>query len=257
MNRLSLHTIDLNADLGEHDGDGVARDDAILALVTSASISCGFHAGSPEVMRRTISAARDHGVSIGAHPGYPDRGNFGRVELGLPVRDIAYSFSAQLEHFSAACETEGVRLRYVKPHGAMYNRAARDRELAAALCQVVMRFDSSLPLLTLAGGAMETEALSAGLPVVREAFIDRGYLSDGFLVPRSDDGAMISDAATAASRAVRMVLEHRVAAVDGTEINLSPQSLCVHGDGADALRIIAATRKALEAAKISIEPFAS
>jgi len=257
LNHLSPPTIDLNADLGEHDGNGAAGDDAILDLVTSASVSCGSHAGSPDVMRRTICAARDRNVSIGAHPGYPDRGSFGRVELGLPVRDVADSFRAQLDHFYAACDAEGTRVRYVKPHGALYNRAARDRELSAALCEVVVRLDSSLTLLSLAGGALETEALSAGLPVVREAFVDRGYLPDGFLVPRSDAGAMIADPAGAASRAVRMVLEHRVSAVDGTDIPISPQSLCVHGDGANALRVIAATRRALEAAQITIQSFAS
>ncbi|HVF39601.1 MAG TPA: 5-oxoprolinase subunit PxpA [Gemmatimonadaceae bacterium] len=249
-------SIDLNADLGEHDGEGAAADNAILDLVTSANISCGGHAGSPGVMRLTVAAAKERGVAIGAHPGYPDRANFGRVELDLPSHEIGEMLEKQIRELASVCRDEHATLRYVKPHGAMYNRAARDDELARVIAACIVRIDPALHVLALAGSALERAAHTAGLQVTAEAFIDRGYLADGMLVPRGHRGDLLTDPQIAAARAVRMVTEHSGDAIDGTKLQLFPGSLCAHGDGAHALEMVKSTRKALGDAGIVIEAFA-
>ena len=247
-------SIDLNADIGEHDGKGYSRDTAILDVVTSANIACGKHAGSLEVMRRTVALAYERGVSIGAHPGYPDREGFGRRELDLPADEIVESFQKQVDNMMACCEAEGARLRYVKPHGALYNRAAKDEKLASLLAACVWTIDKSLVMLALAGGALERESRARGLVTAGEAFIDRGYLPDGTLVPRDQPAAVVDDAQLIAMRAVEFA-NGTVESTDGARISIDAQSLCVHGDGDHALETVRIARAALEAAGFTIEPF--
>jgi UPF0271 protein len=249
-------SIDLNADIGEHDGDGYASDFALLEVISSANIACGAHAGSTEVMRATIAAAYERGVSIGAHPSYPDREGFGRRDLGLANDAIVHSFEAQVELLAEACAVEGAVLAYVKPHGALYNRAAKDAELAHLLAACVFRFDSWLTMLALADSALEHESKAAGLRVAREAFIDRAYLADGTLVPRDQMGAVLHDSEAAATRAVLMARDHEVTAIDGTILRVDADSFCVHGDSDNALETILLARGALEGAGFSIRPFA-
>ncbi|MEO8575640.1 MAG: 5-oxoprolinase subunit PxpA [Gemmatimonadales bacterium] len=249
-------SIDLNADLAEHDGDSFAHDDAILDVVSSASIACGAHAGSPVVMRQTIASAYTKGVSIGAHPGYPDREGFGRRESKLSITAIGDSVAAQIEQLLDCCAAEGAKLVYVKPHGALYNRAMKDAELSAELVKRIAAIDDSLIILTLPKSALARISIVMGLSIAREAFIDRAYLPDGKLVPRSESGAVIHEVDAAASRAVEMARDHRVMAIDGTEIGIDAQSFCVHGDSIHALQTVTEARRRLEAAGFSIETFA-
>jgi 5-oxoprolinase (ATP-hydrolysing) subunit A len=254
--RPSIRSIDLNADLGEHEGAGFESDSALLDLVSSANIACGAHAGSPEVMRMTVATAYEKGVAIGAHPGYPDREGFGRRELDIGMAQIIASVEAQIELMAECCAVEGARLSYVKPHGALYNRAARDADLAGMLSSVIAKFDSSLIVLALADGALEREAHAHGLRVAREAFIDRSYREDGSLVPRGIEGALIDNPSISAERAVRIAADNEVVTLSGTVLQITPDSLCVHGDSLHALDTLRATRQQLERAGITILPFA-
>jgi UPF0271 protein len=207
-------------------------------------------------MRQTVATARDLGVAIGAHPGYPDREGFGRREMNLDIETIADSFTSQIQRMAECCNSEAAMLRYVKPHGALYNRAVREKQLAARLAQCVAALDPTLAMLGLAGSFLESAARAAGLTAAREAFIDRGYMPDGTLVPRDKSGALIDDPEAAASRAVTMVRDGTVISVEGTLIRLAADSLCVHGDGARALESVSAARRALENAGVAILPFA-
>ena len=253
---ISARSIDLNADLGEHDGDGFAHDDAILDVVSSASIACGAHAGSLSVMRKTVASAYSKGVSIGAHPGYPDREGFGRRDTALSIAAIGDSIAAQIEKLGDCCNVEGARLVYVKPHGALYNRAANDDELATELVTRIAELDETLVILTLPESALGRMAAQNGIRVAREAFIDRAYMRDGRLVPRSQENAVIHDIETAARRAVEMARDRSVLAIDGEPIGIDAESLCVHGDSANALEAVTEARRQLEAAGFSIAPFA-
>ncbi|MDB4948912.1 MAG: hypothetical protein JWM27_1561 [Gemmatimonadetes bacterium] len=250
-------SIDLNADLGEGFGAYRAGDDAgLLRVVTSANVACGFHAGDPLVMRRTVADAAAHGVAVGAHPGYPDLLGFGRRDLAASADEVTAYVVYQIGALSAFCAAAGTRLRYVKAHGALYNRAARDASVADAVAQGVHLADPSLVLLGLAGSELVRAGRAAGLRVAAEAFVDRAYLPSGDLVPRSEPGATLHDAAQVAARAVRMAREGTVEAIDGTVLHVSPDSLCAHGDNPDALAIVRAVREALEAAGIAVAPFA-
>jgi UPF0271 protein len=250
-------SIDLNADIGEHDGEGYSADSLLLDIVTSASIACGKHAGSLEVMRRTVALAYERGVSIGAHPGYPDREGFGRREIGLSLEKILDSFEIQIQNLQACCDAEGAMLRYVKPHGALYNRAVKDSELAGLLAASVARLDSSLMMLALAGSALDTESRAHGLRSVPEAFIDRAYLADGTLVPRAREGAVIEDSAAAAARAVTLATGEGLETLDGSVIAIEAKSLCVHGDSRNALDTVRLARVRLTEADFTIAPFAA
>jgi UPF0271 protein len=250
-------SIDLNADIGEHDGEGYSADSLLLDIVTSASIACGKHAGSLEVMRRTVALAYERRVSIGAHPGYPDREGFGRREIGLSLEKILDSFEIQIQNLQACCDAEGAMLRYVKPHGALYNRAVKDSELAGLLAASVARLDSSLMMLALAGSALDTESRAHGLRSVPEAFIDRAYLADGTLVPRAREGAVIEDSAAAAARAVTLATGEGLETLDGSVIAIEAKSLCVHGDSRNALDTVRLARARLTEADFTIAPFAA
>lgn len=255
--RHDVTSIDLNADLGE--GFGRYRLDSdleLLTLVSSANVACGFHAGDPVVMRETVSRAAARRVAVGAHPSYPDLVGFGRRELGASPEEVEADVVYQIGALSAFCVGHGTRLRYVKPHGALYNRAAKDRTIAQAIVRGIRSVDPDLMLLGLDGTVMLTEAEAAGINVAREAFVDRAYLADGHLVPRGQPGAVLDDVATIVERALRMVTERFVIAIDGTRRIVRPDSLCVHGDGPHAVAIVRALRERLESVGIEIAPFA-
>lgn len=251
-------SIDLNADLGEYTGtDGAARDDAILDVVSSASIACGVHAGDAAVMQRTVEAAAARGVSIGAHPSYPDREGFGRREVEMPSHELSAEIISQVEALAVCCAKAGARLRFVKPHGALYNVAAREPPIARIVAEAVRRVDRHLVLLGLAGSALLREGARAGLAVASEAFADRAYLPDGTLLSRNRAGAVLNDAGEVARRAVVMAREHFVTSVDGLRVKVDADSLCVHGDNPEALALVIATKMALESDGFTIAPFAS
>lgn len=249
-------TIDLNADLGEGYGAWPAPADAeLFPLISSASVACGFHAGDPGRMRETAALAARHSVVVGAHPGYPDLLGFGRRDLAASAREVTDYVAYQVGAMIACARAAGTRVSYVKPHGALYNRAARDPEIARAVADGVRAADPALALLGLAGSALVTCAREAGLHAVSEAFLDRGYQRDGSLVPRGAAGAILDDPAAAAARAVRLVRERTVDAVDGTALRVEAESLCVHGDGARAVLVLGAVRARLAAEGIAVAPF--
>ena len=252
-NFVVVPSIDLNADLGE----GCGRDEELLALVSSASIACGAHAGDERTMRIAIERALARDVSIGAHPGYPDHAGFGRVETGATPDEIRASVLVQLERFTAACGDLGARCRHVKPHGALYNRAMGDAAAAASIARAVAGFDPSLIVLCMPASRLHDAAEAAGLAVAREAFLDRAYASATELVPRSSPAALIDDPATAAARAERMVVSQVVTSLDGSDHELHAESLCVHGDNPRAVALMSAVRSTLERAGVAIAPFSA
>jgi 5-oxoprolinase (ATP-hydrolysing) subunit A len=248
--------VDLNADMGEGFGRYRLNDDALLATVTSASVACGFHAGDPVVMRETVMSALARGVTIGAHPGYPDLVGFGRRDLALTPSEVEAIVVYQVGALQAVCAAAGAKLRYVKPHGSLYNRAARDAAAADAIAHAVRSVDSSLILLGLARSALIEAADRVGIRSVSEAFVDRGYRSDGTLVPRGEPGAILTDVGTIAERALRMVEKGTVLSVDGHVVIVRAESFCTHGDGPDAVAIVRAVRTRLEQAGVGIASFA-
>ena len=247
-----MAAIDLNAALGETvDGRPTADDEAMFAVISSANVACGGHAGDPASMREAVERAQRFGVAVGAHPSYPDRENFGRVPVTMTPTSLRAAVAEQLEALAAA----GADIRYVKPHGALYHAVTADAEQADAVAGAVAAFSARvgrpLPLLGL-GGAIARAAASAGLPFVREAFLDRGYLADGALVPRTRPGALLDDPRAVAERAVRLVREGVVEAVDGTLVAVDAASLCVHGDSPAAVEIARAVRAALDAEGVEV-----
>jgi len=251
-------TIDLNADLGEGFGRWqVADEHDVLPLVTSASVACGFHAGDPLTMRRTVALARRHGVAVGAHPGYRDLVGFGRRDLGASPQEITADVVYQIGALAAVCRAEGVPLRYVKPHGALYNRAVVDAAAADAIAEGVRLADPSLALLGLAGSALVAAAERAGLRAVGEAFADRAYLAGGRLAPRGRPGAVLDDAGAAVRQALDIVREGRVRTLDGATHELAAGSLCVHGDNPHAPALLRALRAAFARAGIAVAAFAA
>ena len=252
-----MRTIDLNCDLGESYGRWALGDDeAMLELASSANVACGFHAGDPTVMRRTVATARDRGVGIGAHPGYADLRGFGRTAMSVPAEDVANDVLYQLGALGAICRAEGAELRHVKPHGALYITMAHDAELAAAVVGAVAAFDAGLALLVPAGSLAADVAADAGLRIVREAFLDRAYGPDGNLAPRHAPGSVLEDPEMVAARAVRLATEGTVAAADGTELDLQPETLCLHGDTPGAVELARGVTAALERAGVRIARFA-
>lgn len=249
--------IDLNSDLGETvDGLPTADDATMFALVTSANLACGFHAGDAASMRQSTRLAAEHGVSLGAHVSYDDRAGFGRRDVDVGADELRAQVLAQLSALAEAARGAGTRIRYVKPHGALYNRIVHDRVHAAAVAAAVAEFDRALPLLGLAGSEIHRAAAAHGLGFVGEAFVDRAYRSDGTLVPRSEPGAVLVDPRAAADRAVGMVRSGAVTATDGTVIPVDVRSLCVHGDTRGAVAMAREVRSALVAAGVTVEPFA-
>ena len=250
-------SVDLNGDLGEGFGVWTLGDDeALLGIVSSANVACGFHAGDPDTLRRVCGRAAELGVVIGAHVGYHDLAGFGRraidVEPAMLTNDVIYQLGA-LDGFARVA---GTRVRYVKPHGALYNTAFHDGAQAAAVVEAIVLYDASLPVMGLPGSALLTIANEAGLATVTEAFADRGYTPQGTLVPRSQPGALLHDPSQIAERMIRMVTTGLVRTSDGTDVSISADSVCVHGDSANAVEMAGALRQALAAAGVGIHPFA-
>ncbi len=233
-----MTSIDLNADLGEGCGD----DEALLGIVTSANIASGGHAGDVRTMETTVRAAIRHGVAIGAHPSYPDRAGFGRLQMERTPNEIFDDVLEQTRALATVADAQGARLRHVKAHGALYNVAARDRDVADAISRAVVAFDPELAIVGLAGGAQLLSARVHGLRAIAEVFADRGYRPDGSLIARGQPGALIDDVDTAVAQALAL-------ARAGTG-----QTICIHGDGPHALAFARAIRAALEDAGIAIAP---
>ena len=248
--------LDLNCDLGESFGAyTIGCDDQVLPYITSANIACGYHAGDPTVMHRSVALCRQYGVQVGAHPGLPDLVGFGRRRMQIAPAEAADCVAYQIGALRAFCEEEGVPLHHVKPHGALYNMAAKDRALADAICRAVQTAAPGAILLALSGSEMVEAAKAIGLPVACEVFADRGYQPDGTLVPRGQPGAMIEEEDAAIARVVRMAREGKVAARDGSEVTLQADSVCVHGDGPKALAFVEKLRAALPAEGITLRAF--
>ena len=250
-----MPSIDLNCDMGESFGAFTIGADAdVMRSISSANVACGFHGGDPGVMRRTVRLAKAAGVSVGAHPGLPDLAGFGRREMQVAAADVADMVAYQVGALEAIARSEGVPLRHVKAHGALYNMAARDRALADAIAGAVRAFDPSLILFVLPSSELHRAGEAAGLTVAPEGFADRAYEPDGSLTPRSRPGAVIHDAAAVVQRAVRMATEGLVRATDGSEIALSVTTICTHGDTPGAPELTRRLREGLERAGVAIAP---
>lgn len=252
-----MATIDLNSDLGENVPERVVGDDAaMLRVVTSANVACGFHAGSPEGIRATLAEAVARGVAIGAHPGYRDYEGFGRVDVEIDDATLQAHVEYQLGALGALAASAGGRMVYVKPHGALYNRIAHDEAHARVVVAAVRAVDPSLVLLGLAGSVVLDVAEAAGLATAAEAFADRAYTPEGLLVSRKEPGSVLHDPEAVAVRMVRLAQEGVLEAIDGTTVAVRAESICVHGDSPGAIAMAEATRGALEAAGVAIAPFA-
>jgi 5-oxoprolinase (ATP-hydrolysing) subunit A len=254
----STLSMDLNADLGERfDSWRQGDDEALLSVVTTTHIACGFHSGDPTIMLETVSAAVRFGVLIGAHPSYFDRAGFGRRPMDVDPRKVRADVLYQIGALDGVARAAGTSVRSVKAHGALYNRMATDVACAQAVAQATRDFDDSMWLVVPAGSLAVEVARSAGLRVAEEAFCDRRYTPVGTLVPRGETGALITDPAEAARRAVRLGRDHEVETTDGRSLHLSPTTLCVHGDTPGAASVARTVRSALEQAGIAVGPFGS
>ena len=240
--------VDLNADLGE----GAGHDDELLALVTSANIACGFHAGDAETIRRSIEAARDRQVAVGAHPSLFDRENFGRKELPVKPDEVFDAVVYQLGIFQAIADAAKVRPNHVKPHGALYNMAVRDQELANAIGRAIAKVDTKLILFAPQNSALARAGETSGLQIAHEVFADRNYLSDGSLVPRTRPDALLHDPEEAASRVVRMLGEGKVRSVEGVDVDVCAETVCLHGDTPGAVSFARTLTARLEKEGVSI-----
>lgn len=248
-----MYKVDLNSDLGESFGAyTIGMDSEILKYVSSANVACGYHAGDPLVMEKTVKLAKEAGCAVGAHPGYPDLVGFGRRNLAATPAEVKAYVKYQLGALLAFTGSNGVAMQHVKPHGAMYNMAAKDEKLAAAIAEAIAEVDNRIILLGLANSKMLTAGKAAGLKVASEVFADRAYLEDGNLVPRSQPGAVIHDKDVAIARTVRMVTEGTVETVTGKVIEIKADSICVHGDNPSALVFVENIRKKLEESGVEI-----
>jgi UPF0271 protein len=238
--------LDLNCDVGEAETpEQVAQELRLLPLVTSVNVACGGHAGGPAAMRRTVQAARAQHLAIGAHPGFPDRTSHGRREQEWTTGSVRELIHSQVGALREICREESVRLSHVKPHGALYNMAARDRTLAEAIATAVFEFDPSLILVGLAGSALVAAGAALGLVTASEGFADRAYRSDGSLSPRDQPGAVIDDDSVAVAQALSITREGTVRAIDGSVLLLRIDTLCLHGDTPGALTLAQSLRRAL------------
>lgn len=251
-----MRTIDLNSDLGENTPDRIVGDDAsMLEIVSSANVSCGFHAGSPEGIRETLAAAVRAGVVIGAHPGYRDYENFGRTPVDVDSATLQAQVEYQLGALIGLASAVGGSVAYVKPHGALYNTIARDERQARDVVAAIRAIDQGLVLLGPAGGVVLEVAERAGLAWTAEAFADRAYLPDGRLVPRTRPDAVLHDPSAVAERMVRLASEGVIRAIDGTDVAVSARSICVHGDSPGAVAMAAEVRRRLSDFGVTIAPF--
>jgi len=251
-----MKTIDLNSDLGESYGAWRMGDDAaMLEVVSSANVACGFHAGDPAGILRTVKAAAQRGVAIGAHVSYPDIAGFGRRDMDIAPADLTADVVYQIGALQGLAAAAGTTVRYVKPHGALYNRIAVDAVQGAAVIAALKSVDPTLVLMGLAGAPILDQARAAGLTVVAEAYADRAYTPAGHLVPRREAGAVLHDASLIAARMVRLATEGVVEAIDGSVIRIDAQSICVHGDSPGAVAIARALRGRLEAQGLTVASF--
>ncbi len=249
-----MYTVDLNCDLGESFGAyEIGKDKDIIPLISSANVACGFHAGDPSVMSSTVALCKANGVSVGAHPGFPDLQGFGRRNMNMSPADVKAMMTYQIGALDAFCRSAGVSLRHVKPHGALYNMAAKDKALAKAICEAIYEYDKNLILMGLSGSCMLTEAEAMGLPYAAEVFADRAYEDDGSLVARTKSGAMITDENEAVERLVGMIKDKRVKSINGNWIELCPHSVCVHGDSDKALLFVKKIKEAFAKENIVVK----
>lgn len=248
-----MYKVDLNSDLGESFGNyKIGLDEEVIKYVTSANVACGWHAGDPMVMEKTTQMAKMHGVGLGAHPGFLDLMGFGRRNLVATPEEVKAYIKYQLGALMAFAKAQGIRVQHVKPHGAMYNMAAKDKVLAKAIAEAVYEVDKNIILLALANSEMVKVGIQVGLKVANEVFADRAYNRDGTLVSRKLEGAVIHDADLAIARVVRMVKEGKVTAITGEDIPIHAQSICVHGDNPEAVEFAKRIRSKLEEEGIEV-----
>ena len=241
--------IDLNCDMGE----GMDNDAKLMPFISSANIACGYHAGSDSIMRATVALAKQSGVSIGAHPGFADKENFGRTEMQLSETELYQLIWDQLALMQTITQEASVAMHHVKPHGALYNMAARDAVMARIICQAVKDFDAHLILYGLSGSYLISEAEALGLKTASEVFADRTYQDNGSLTPRSQPSAMIHDQASSLAQVLQMIQKQTVVSVTGKTIPLSAETICIHGDGPNALSFAQEINAALHTASIKIQ----
>lgn len=250
-----MYSVDLNCDLGESFGNyKCGLDEEVIPFISSANVACGFHASDPMVMAKTVALSKANNVCVGAHPGYPDLVGFGRRNLNASPAEVKAMVQYQVGALKAFCTAQGVKLCHVKPHGAMYNMAGKDADLAEAICEAIKEIDPELILLGLSGSEMLRAAERIGLKAAKEVFADRAYEEDGSLVARSKPGSMITDEDQAIQRVVKMIKEGKVTAITGKEIEVEAHSVCVHGDGPKALAFVEKIRGALTSEGIKIAP---
>lgn len=248
-----MYKVDLNADLGESFGAyTIGMDSEVLRYITSANVACGFHAGDPMVMQKTVALAAERNTAVGAHPGFPDLMGFGRRKMNISAEEARAYIQYQVGALQAFAKARGIRLQHVKPHGAFYNMAAVDDKLAEAICRGIYDIDPELILLGLSGSAHIRAAKKIGLRCAAEVFADRGYTDEGTLVPRNQPGAMIHDREEAIARTVRMVKEGCVETVSGKTIPITADSICVHGDNPDAIGFVRLIRERLEQEGVTV-----
>ncbi|GGK97150.1 UPF0271 protein [Sphaerisporangium melleum] len=251
-----IRTVDLNSDLGEGFGQwSLGEDEALLSVVTSANVACGFHAGDPTIMRRTCETAAGRGVAIGAQVGYRDLAGFGRRFIDVPPDTLADEVVYQIGALDAFARLSGTRVSYVKPHGALYNAIVHHEEQAAAVVAAVLAYDPALPVLGLPGSEWLRQAEAAGLATIPEYFADRAYTPQGTLVPRKQPGAVLHDPEQVAERCLRMARGEPIAAVDGTPLLVRAASICVHGDSPGAVAMARRVRAALSEGGVALAPF--
>ena len=250
-----MYKVDLNSDLGESFGNyKLGCDEDVTKYVSSVNVACGFHAGDPSVMQRTVELAKQNGAAVGAHPGYPDLQGFGRRKLDCTPAELKAYTLYQLGALDAFCRANGLKLQHVKPHGAMYNTIAVDEARAIAVAEAIAEYDSELIFLALAGSKMVSAAEKVGIKAASEVFADRAYMPDGTLTPRSMHGSVIRDTDEAIARTVRMIKEGVVTAISGEEVPIMAQSVCDHGDNPKAVEFVRTIRERLEAEGIKIAP---
>lgn len=252
-----MYRVDLNSDMGESFGDyRIGNDEGIIQHITSTNVACGYHAGDPMVMERVVRMAKEGGVAVGAHPGYPDLMGFGRRPMTLSFQEVKNYMKYQIGALWAFTKSYGMPIQHVAPHGALGNQCQYDREISRAICEAVYEIDPSIRIFYCAGAVLGDEAKKIGLSTAAEIFADRAYMDDLSLVPRKQPGAMITDEDLAVKRCIRMIKEGRVTSITGKEIDIQGDTLCVHGDGEKALAFVARIREEFTKEGIEIRNFA-
>lgn len=248
-----MYRVDLNCDLGESFGNyKIGCDEKVIPFISSANVACGFHASDPVVMDKTVEMAKKYGVSVGAHPGLPDLMGFGRRKIDITPLEAKTMIEYQIGALDAFCRAHNIKMSHVKPHGALYNMAGKDIELSLAICEGIKAVNPDLILLGLSGSKMIEAAKMTGIKYASEVFADRAYKDDGSLVDRKNNGAVITDEEEAIKRVVRMIKEGRVRSINGNDVEIEAQSICVHGDGIKALEFVKKIRQNFEFENIEI-----